>query len=118
VSSKVRAEVAALLPGERLEYLFPAVIATSYLGNVLIAVTPTSIVVLGTGLFGRHRSRSVVARYSRRSHVGEPDLHGIPSFVLGGIRYELDDEYVAVVSALHLESSTGDPLPPDPLPDL
>jgi hypothetical protein len=41
----------------------------------------------------------------------------IPTFTLWGIRYEVDDEYVAVINAADAELS-ADFLPPDPFPDL
>jgi hypothetical protein len=116
VSAALRAQVQALLPGERLEYVFPAVVPLG--ANVVIAVTPSAVVVLTTGAFGRDRPREVAARLPRRTPISEPDPYGIPSFVLDGIRYEVDDEYVAVVSALHRESAGDDLLPPDPLPDV
>jgi hypothetical protein len=108
-----------LLPGERIDYLFPALIPLRPRGNVLLAVTPRSITVFATRGRSGDRPTSVLARYSRRTRVGPVDLHGIASFTLGGIVYEVDDEYVAVVNALDAERAGADvALPPDPWPEL
>lgn len=120
LSSTTRALVQEmLLPGERIDYLFPALIPLRPRGNVLVAVTPRSITVFATRGRGGGRPSSVLARYSRRTRIGPVDLHGIANFTLGGIVYEVDDEYVAVVNALDAERAGGEEaLPPDPWPDL
>ena len=118
VSSAVRAQVQELLPGERIEYLFPAVVPLrTFSGNVYVAVTARWVHVLSTRYVGRGRPRRVIARYPRGTAFGAPERGGIPGFVLGGIAYEVDDADLAVVSALHAESLGRDLLPPDPLPD-
>lgn len=118
VPSATRALVQELLlPDERIEYVFPAVIPISPQGNVFVAVTSRSITVLAT----RGRAAlptSVLARYSPRTRLGPLDLRGIAGFTLGGIRYEVDDEYVPVVNALDAEHAGADALPPDPWPEL
>ena len=116
VSTAVRARVQELLPGERIEHLFPAVVPGSISGNVYVVVTPRWFVVLSTSLVGRGRPRRVVARLPRSTRVGEPERGVVPGFALGGVFYEVDDEHLAVVSALHRESSGDEVLPPDPLP--
>jgi hypothetical protein len=119
LSSACRTLVQAmLLPGEHIDYLFPALIPLSPRGNVLVAVSSRSITVFSTSGRGADRPRSVLARYSRRTRIGPVDLHGVPSFRLGGILYEVDDEYVAVVNALDAERAGDEALPPDPWPDL
>ena len=119
VSSGVRAQVQDLLPGERIEHLFAAVLpARSLSADVYVAVTGRWVFVLSTALLGRGRPRRVIARYPRGVTFGAPERNGIPGFVLGGQFYEVDDGDLAVVSALHAESLGGDLLPPDPLPDL
>ena len=115
VSTTVRAQVQALLPGERLGYLFPAIVPGSISGNVYVAVTTRWIHVLSTALLSRGRPRRVIARHPRTARIGEPERNGVPGFLLGGIFYEVDDGDLAVVSALHAESLGGDVLPPDPL---
>ena len=119
VSSRVREQVQELLPGERIEYLLPAVLPMrSFSGNVYVVVTSRSVVVLSTAFVGRGRPRRVIARYPRGVPIGPPEQDGTPGFVLGGMLYEVDDADLAVVSALHAESTGRDVLPPDPLPDL
>jgi hypothetical protein len=115
VSTAVREKVQELLPGERIEHLVPAVVPGSISGNVYVVVTTRWIHVLSTAFLGRGRPRRVIARHPRSTPVGEPERNGVPGFLLGGIFYEVDDEYLSVVSALHRESSGSGALPPDPL---
>ena len=118
VSSTDRARVQELLPGEPIRYLFPAVIPDSVSGHVYVAVTARSIVVLSTRFRGRSRPRAVLARYPRATRLGPVDRHAPPAFRLGGVLFEVDEEDLAVVSAVDADLQGDDALPPDPLPDL
>ncbi|WP_253777693.1 hypothetical protein [Goodfellowiella coeruleoviolacea] len=80
-------------------------------------VSDSAVTVLSTGLLGRSKPKSVLARYPRSTSIGPVDPTPIPTFTLSGIRYEVDDEYVPVINAADAENS-ADFLPPDPLPDL
>ena len=114
VSSDVRAQVQELLPGEHLEYVIPAVVPLPVFGgNVYVAVSTRAISVLSTAVRGRGRPRRVIARMPRSTAIGAPEQGSMPGFLLGGVFYEVDEEYLAVVSALHAGA-----LPPDPHPDL
>jgi hypothetical protein len=107
-----------LEPREDIEYLFPAVLLKSMHGQVFIAVTRRSIVVLTAGLFGRSRPRKVLARLPRRARFSLLEGGGSPAFSLDGLVYEIEEEYLAVVSACNRGQATGDALPPDPLPNM
>jgi len=135
VSSSVRRQVARLLPGRRIDYVIPAVIPGASpagligtvvaallrqptIGNVVLAVTDTSITVLSTGFFGRYRPKTVVAEFPRATRLGPIEPYGIASITLGGVVYEVDDEYHAVIHAVDAETTGAAGLPQDPLPDL
>jgi len=116
VSRAVREQVQALLPGERIEYLLPAVIPGNISANVYVVVTARCFTVLSVAFSSRSRPRRVIARYPRNTPVGEPERNGgVPGFTLGGRLYEVDDADLAIVSALHRASSGQADLPPDPL---
>jgi hypothetical protein len=116
MSSVMRARVRAFLePGDTVRYVFPAWVVLSV--SVVIVVSDTAVTVLSTGFWGRTRPKSVRARYPRNVRMGPVETNLIPTFTLWGIRYEVDDEYVAVINAADAELS-ADFLPPDPLPDL
>lgn len=116
VPAATRALVQAMLPpGEEIQYVVPAMITS---GSVLVVVTSWGINVLSTSRTVPSWPRSVLARFPRQTRLGPPDLYGTPSFTLGGVRYEVDDEYLAVINAVDVEGAGGDVLPPDPFPDL
>ena len=118
VSSAVRAQVRALLPGEQVDHVIPAVIPMrAFSGSVYVVVTPGWFFVLSTAFVGRGRPRRVIGRMPRSTPFGPPEQGGIPGFSLGGVFYEVDDEHLALVSALHAESRGEDLLPPDPFPE-
>lgn len=119
LSSTVRQSVRAFLPdGEEIQYLFPARIPTSLPGSFLIAVSKESILVISTGFRSNTKPKSVWARFRRNVRIGPVDMTLIPSFMLGGVTYEVDEEYVAVINAADAELRSSTYLPPDPLPEL
>lgn len=117
--SRVRERVRPFLrPGERIDYIFPAMgLIGPHLGHFLVVVTDVSVTLVSTGGFSRTRPKSVWSRYPRNVRLGPVDTSAGPRFFLGGTFFEIDDEYVAVVNAADAEVGSSDPLPPDPLPD-
>jgi hypothetical protein len=61
--------------------------------------------------------KSLEAEYPRQTRLGPIRDHLGATFTLGGLEYELDEEYVAVLNAADLERGAGE-MPLDPLPDL
>jgi hypothetical protein len=118
MSSVVRSRIRAFLePGDALRYVFPAQLVQSATPYVMVVVSDRAVTVLSTGFLGRNRPKSVLATYPRNVRIGPVDTKLIPEFTLQGIRYEVDEEYVAVINAADAEFS-ADFMPPDPLPDL
>ncbi|WP_061299178.1 hypothetical protein [Herbidospora cretacea] len=116
VSAAIRERCRALLPpGEDLRYVFPAYAEGA---GYLVVVTDRSITVLATKVFGRHEPASVWARHPRRTRLGPVDFSPGPVIELGGVSFEVADEYVAVVGAADAEAFAPGDLPRDPLPDL
>ncbi|KAA2264704.1 hypothetical protein F0L68_06330 [Solihabitans fulvus] len=119
MSSQYRERVRALLdPGEDLRYVFPATIARSVFPNVVVVVTDRAVRVLSTRYLDRDAPKSVWATYPVNTPLELLDVGGVPGFVLGGIDYDVDEEYLAVISAANAERSLTDAMPADPLPDL
>lgn len=119
VASAVRARVRALLaPGDDVRYVFPATLVTGSSAYVFIAVSDRAVTVLSVGFWRRGVPRSVLAHYPRGTRIGPVDTKLAPTFTLGGLWYETDEEYVAVINAADAEAGPEDFLPPDPLPDL
>jgi hypothetical protein len=124
LSSAVRERCRAFLPpGEELRYLFPA--TSVQMGRSLFAVAPflvaiadTQVIVLSCRWFRRNVPKSVWARYPRAIQLGPVDTSLAPTFTIGDLVLETDEEYVAVIRAADAETSATDYLPPDPLPDL
>ncbi|WP_221621613.1 hypothetical protein [Rhodococcus sp. KBW08] len=50
--------------------------------------------------------------------LGPLDTASTPHFVVAGITYEIDEEYVAVVNAADAEITSPQDFPRDPLPNL
>jgi hypothetical protein len=118
LSSADRQRVRAFFPdGEEVQYMFPARIPTSVPGSFVIAVSRQSILVISTGFRSNTRPKSVWARFNRNI-LGPVDMTLIPSFTLGGVTYEVNEEYVSVINAADAELRSSTFLPPDPLPDL
>jgi hypothetical protein len=123
LSSAVRKRCRAFLEsGEELRYLFPATSVS--LGNLvgtapfLVAISGTRVTVLSCGWLRRHKPTSVWARYPRAIRLGPVDTSLAPTFTIGNLILETDEEYLAVVRAADAELSETDQLPPDPLPEL
>lgn len=118
VSRQARQRARALLgPGEPIRYVFPAEIVGSAAPCVFIVIGDRMITVLSTGLWRRSTPKSVSARFPRHTVLGPVDTQLTPTFTLGGVCYELDEEYVAVVRAADAEVSGADFLPADPSAD-
>jgi len=121
----VRERRQALLDAdEEIQYIFPASstvspTATSFvMAHIIIVVTAKAVVVLSARMTNRYRPPAVWGRYPRATRIGPVDTSSIPTFRLGGIVFEVDDEYVPVINAADAEVVITDSLPPDPLPDL
>ncbi len=87
-------------------------------GSVLIVVSEQSILVISTGFRSNTTPKSVWARFKRDVNLGPVEAAPVPSFTLGGVTYEIDDEYVAMVNAADAELRSSAALPPDPFPEL
>lgn len=120
VTSAIRERCRALLrPGEDIRYVFPVLSAgPAGTAGFLIVVTDRSITVLATKMFSRIEPSGVWATYPRRTRLGPVELGAGPTIELGGMLFEVDDEYVAVVGAADAEAFSPGDLPRDPLPDL
>ena len=110
-----------LQPGEELRYLFPA--TSVALGRMLgtapfiVAVSDRYVTVLSCEWLRRHRPASVWARHPRSTRLGPVDTSMAPTFSIGELVLEIDEEYLALVRAADAELDGTDRLPPDPLPD-
>lgn len=123
VSSSERQRCREFLePGEQIRYVFPANSAVLTIGPAVapfyIVVTQRSIVVLTASFLHRKRPNGVWARYPRTTKLGPMDTSLGPTFDLGGIAFEVDEEYAAVIGAADAELDGPSGLPEDPLPDL
>ena len=83
-----------------------------------VTVTDTQVIVLSGAWLHADRPTGVYARYPRTIELGPVDTKLAPTFQLGNLRLEIDEEYVAVVRAADAELAGAACLPPDPLPDL
>jgi hypothetical protein len=118
VSESVRAAARRFLdPDDEIRYVFPATLVMSTRPYVVVVVSKLAVKVLTVGRWGGPPS-GLEVEYPRQTRLGPVDTDGMdPTFTLGGLRYEVDEEYVAVINAADLERGAGE-MPPDPLPDL
>ncbi|WP_440097790.1 hypothetical protein [Streptosporangium sp. H16] len=120
VAAAVRARCRALLPpGEEIHYVLPALsVGTPVMATFLIVVTDRTICVMSTKFFDHDAPTSVYATHSRRTRLGPLEFSAGAAIELGGMVFEIDEEYAAVVAAADAEVFAPETLPPDPLPDL
>ncbi|MGH8774245.1 MAG: hypothetical protein ACRDWI_03420 [Jiangellaceae bacterium] len=123
VSSTVRERCQRLLaPGEQIRYLFPANSAVLPVGlgvaPFFVAVTDRSVVVLTASFLRRNRPDGVWARHPRNTRLGPLEMSLGPTFALGDVVFEVDEEYAAIIGAADAELDGPARLPEDPLPDL
>ncbi|MGC5013971.1 hypothetical protein ACLQ2R_24685 [Streptosporangium sp. DT93] len=120
VTAAVRARCRALLPpGEQIHYVLPALsVGAPGMATFLIVVTDRTIRVLATRFFDRDAPVSVYATHARRTRLGPPEFSAGAAIELGGMVFEIEEEYAAVVCAADAEIFAPETLPPDPLPDL
>ncbi|MEU8199846.1 hypothetical protein [Streptosporangium sp. NPDC049046] len=120
VAAAVRARCRALLPpGEEIHYVLPALsVGNPCMATFLIVVTDRTICVISTKFFDRDAPTSVYATHSRRTRLGPLELSMGAAIELGGMVFEIDEEYAAVIAAADAEVFAPETLPPDPLPDL
>ena len=79
----------------------------------------SQVIVISTALLTRTKPKSIWGRYPRGIRLGPVETTGVGAFFdLGGVSFEVDDEYVAVINAADAEVFSRDTLPQDPLPDL
>ena len=64
-----------------------------------IAITDTQVVVLSCGWFKRHKPKSVWARHPRAVQLGPVNTSLAPTFTIGNLVLETDEEYVSVIRA-------------------
>ncbi|MBB2912808.1 hypothetical protein FHS43_004103 [Streptosporangium becharense] len=120
VAAVVRARCRALLPpGEEICYVLPALsVGSPGMATFLIVVTDLSVLVLSTKFFDRDAPTSVYAAHPRRTRLGPVEFSEGACIELGGMAFEIEEEYVAVVCAADAEVFAPETLPCDPLPDL
>ncbi|WP_433255482.1 hypothetical protein ACQPYK_14875 [Streptosporangium sp. CA-135522] len=120
VPAAVRARCRALLPpGEDMRYVLPALsVGSPGMATFLIVVTDRSISVLSTKFFDQDAPTSVYATHARRTRLGPVEFSAGAAIELGGMVFEIDEEYAAVVCAADAEVFAPETLPPDPLPHL
>jgi hypothetical protein len=118
VPSNAHARIRKLLDeDDEIRYVFPANVLLSAKPSVLVVVSSKAIKVLSTGFFSRKYPKSVEAEFPRRTRLGPVDTQQTPFFVLSGLEYEIDEEYIAVVNAIDSDLfAENSPL--DPHPDL
>ncbi|RJQ76122.1 hypothetical protein D5S17_18895 [Pseudonocardiaceae bacterium YIM PH 21723] len=107
-----------LPPGERIDYVFPAQVQYGLVGGFLIVITGDEILVVSTGLRSYTWPKAIWARYPRKTRLGPLDDSVGLAFSLGGVIFEIDEEYAAVVMAADAEAAGTENFPVDPLPDL
>ena len=121
---KVWKHCSALLQAdETLQYLFPA--NSIGLGRrvfgiapFIIAVSDKTVTVIGCKWLRRNRPASVWVRYPRSIRLGPVDTSLGPTFRIGTMVLETDEEYLAIISAADAEVADDELVQPDPLPDL
>ncbi|MEV4090877.1 hypothetical protein [Streptosporangium saharense] len=120
VSAAVRARCRALLPpGEDISYVLPALsVSSPGTAAFIIVVTDRSILVMSTKFFDRDMPSSVYATHARRTRLGPVEFSSGAAIEFGGMVFEIDEEYAAVVRAADAEVFAPETLPADPLPDL
>ncbi|MCD2155814.1 hypothetical protein LQL77_18980 [Rhodococcus cerastii] len=59
-----------------------------------------------------------MSQFPRMTVLGPVDTASTPHFDAAGIKYEIDEEYVAVVNAADAEITSPQDFPRDPLPIL
>lgn len=84
----------------------------------LIVITDRTIYLLSTKFFDRNAPTSVYATHTRRTRLGPLEFSAGAAIELGGMVFEIEEEYAAVISAADAEVFAPETLPPDPLPDL
>ena len=120
LSSEVRQLCRALLPpGERIEFVFPALsVGQPGMTSLLVVVGAGGVTLLACKFFQRNVPESVWATFPRSVRLS-PERTATGSVIeLGTMRLEIDEEYVPVARAADAELADRDVLPPDPLPDL
>jgi hypothetical protein len=119
VSSAVRKRIRALLePDEEIRYIFPAIAGRFGGREIFFVVTQGSITLIHGGGWRRSQPKDVMRRFPRNTRLGPVDTTLVPSFALGGLVFEVDDQYVSVINAADAEIDSEHGMPPDPLPDL
>ncbi|GIH74214.1 hypothetical protein [Planobispora longispora] len=120
VPAAVRARCRALLPADQdICYILPALsVGSPDMVTFLIVVTDRTISVLSTERFDRDMPSSVYATHARRTRLGPVEFSAGAIIEFGGMVFEIDEEYGAVVRAADAEVFAPETLPPDPLPHL
>ncbi|GAA3445734.1 hypothetical protein [Planomonospora venezuelensis] len=120
VTAAVRARCRALLPpGQDIRYIMPALsVGSPVMASFLIVVTGQAIAVLSTKFFDRDVPTSVYATHPRRTRLGPVEFSTGAAIEFGGMIFEIEEEYGAVVCAADAEVFAPETLPPDPLPHL
>ncbi|GII53887.1 hypothetical protein Pth03_22760 [Planotetraspora thailandica] len=120
VSASIRERCRTFLrPGEDIRYVFPvSSLGPPHTAPFLVVVTDLSVTLLSTSVFGRPEPSGVWATFPRRTRLGPIATREGPTIEFGGMAFEVDGEYAAVVAAADAEAFTPGDLPRDPLPDL
>ncbi|HZY28663.1 MAG TPA: hypothetical protein VFE49_10470 [Jiangellaceae bacterium] len=111
-----------LEPGEQIRYLFPATSAVMSIGIAaapfFVAVTDRAIVLVTGKFLRRNRPDQVWGRFPRTTRLGPLESSLGPAFELGGMIFEVDEEYAAEVAAADAELEGPAGMPDDPFPQL
>jgi hypothetical protein len=119
VSADVRERLRSYLdPENEIRYVFPADVLMSAKPSVFVVVSRKAITVFSTSSRSRKVPRSILTQFPRMTVLGTVDTASTPHFVVAGITYEIDEEYVAVVNAADAELTSPQDFPRDPLPNL
>jgi hypothetical protein len=120
VPAAVRARCRALLPsGQDIRYVLPALsVGPPGMAAFLVVVSDQAIHVLSTAFFDRNVPTAIHSTHARRTRIGPVEFSTGAAIELGGMVFEIDEEYAAVVHAADAEVFAPETLPPDPLPDL
>ncbi|PRY02182.1 hypothetical protein CLV72_101783 [Allonocardiopsis opalescens] len=116
VPAEVRERLRAFLPeGARMRYVCPIALAGGS-ACLYLVVADSMITLVSTRLLRPSEPDAVWSVYPRRVRLGPVETGSTPMFRLGEYWYEIDDEYIAVISAADAELGTA-ALPDDPFPD-
>ncbi|SDG82914.1 hypothetical protein SAMN05421505_108167 [Sinosporangium album] len=104
---------------EEIRYVFPATLSgTPGPAYFLVVVGDRRILVLATRYFDRDTPIDIYQALPRRTRLGPVEFGPMPTIRIGATHFNVNEEYLAVVTAADAEVFAPETLPLDPLPDL